>query len=128
MIAPELQDRLWAYIGGIAREHAMTALTVGGTEDHAHVLIAIPATIAVATAMREIKRGSSLWMHEACGMPEFAWQEGYGAFSIGHSQVEPTIRYIARQREHHLRQDFQAEFLAILRKHRIEYDPRYVWG
>jgi len=127
-IAPEVQDCLWAYIGGIAREHGMTALAVGGTGDHAHLLVAIPATLAVATAMREVKSGSSRWMHETCAMPEFAWQEGYGAFSIGYSQIEATVQYIAGQAEHHRRRDFQAEFLAILKKHRIEYDPRYVWG
>ena len=127
-IAPEVQDRLWAYIGCIAREHGMTALAVGGADDHAHLLVAIPATMAVATAMREIKSGSSRWMHETCAMPEFAWQEGYGAFSIGHAQIEATVRYIGGQQEHHRRRDFQAEFLAILRKHCIEYDLRYVWG
>lgn len=127
-IAPELQDRLWAYIGGIARQHGMTALAVGGAEDHAHILVALPATITVVAAMREIKRGSSLWMHEVCAKPQFAWQEGYGAFSIGYSQMEATVRYIAGQHEHHRQHDFQAEFVAILRKHCIEYDPRYVWG
>jgi len=128
IITPEMQDRLWGYIGGIAREHGMTALAVGGADDHAHVLIAIPAAMPVSAAMREIKRGSSLWMHEACAMPQFGWQEGYGAFSIGHGQIEATVRYIARQREHHQKRDFQAEFLAILKRHRMEYDPRYVWG
>jgi putative transposase len=127
-IAPEVQTRLWAYIGGVAREHGMTALTVGGTGDHAHLLLAVPATITVATAMREIKAGSSRWMHEECAMPQFAWQEGYGAFSIGHSQIAATVQYISRQEEHHRKGDFQAEFLAILKKHQIEYDPRYVWG
>ena len=127
-ITPEVRDRLWAYMGGVAREHGMTALAVGGTDDHAHLLVAIPATLAVATAMREIKSGSSRWMHETCAMPSFAWQEGYGAFSIGHSQIEATVRYIARQEEHHRKRDFQAEFVAILKKHRMEYDLRYVWG
>lgn len=128
IITPEVQDRLWAYMGGIAREHGMTALAVGGMEDHTHLLVVIPATMPVATAMREIKSGASRWMHQECAMPGFAWQEGYGAFSIGHSQIEATVQYIAGQREHHRRRDFQAEFLAILKKHRIEYDPRYVWG
>ncbi len=127
-IAPDVRDRLWEYMGGVAREHEMTALAVGGTDDHAHLLVAIPATLAVATAMREIKSGTSHWMHETCAMPEFAWQEGYGAFSIGHSQMEATVRYIARQEEHHRKRDFQAEFVAILKKHRMEYDLRYVWG
>ena len=127
-ITPEVRDRLWAYMGGVAREHGMTALAVGGTDDHAHLLVVIPATLAVATAMREIKSGSTRWMHETCAMPSFAWQEGYGAFSIGHSQIEATVRYIARQEEHHRKRDFQAEFVAILKKHRMEYDLRYVWG
>jgi putative transposase len=128
IIAPELRDRLWAYIGGVARERELTALAVGGTDDHAHLLVAIPATVAVATAMRLIKAGSSHWMRETCGVTQFAWQEGYGAFSIGHSQIEATVEYISRQEQHHLKHDFQAEFLAILKKHQIEYDPRYVWG
>lgn len=127
-IAPEMQDRLWAYTGGIAREHGMTALAVGGIEDHIHLLITIPATKDVATAMREIKSGSSHWMRETGGIPGFAWQDGYGAFSIGHAQIEATVRYIAGQKEHHRKRDFQAEFLAFLRKHCIEYDPRFVWG
>ena len=76
--------------------------------------------------MREIKSGSSLWMKE--NRRDFEWQEGYGAFSIGWSQVESTIAYIMRQAEHHKKRDFQAEFIAFLKKHRIEYDPRYVCG
>jgi len=127
-IAPEIEERLWAYLGGIARENGMTALAVGGMEDHVHLLIALPSSMAIATAMREIERGSSLWMHEACGMPEFQWQQGYGAFSVGQNQVEATVAYIARQKEHHRRRDFQAEFVAFLKKHRVEYDPRFVWG
>lgn len=128
LIAEDGRERLWSYIGGIAREHGMKALAVGGTDDHVHVLLSLPATKTVSQAMREIKQGSSRWMHEACAMPEFAWQEGYGAFSIGRSQVDATIAYIAGQPEHHRKRDFQAELVAFLKKHQIEYDPRYVWG
>ena len=78
--------------------------------------------------MREIKQGASRWMHETCGVPEFAWQEGYGAFSIGLHQVDATIAYIAGQPEHHRKRDFQVEYVVFLKKHGIEYDPRYVWG
>jgi len=78
--------------------------------------------------MREIKRASSHWMHEACAVRDFAWQEGYGAFSIGRAQISATLSYIERQKEHHQRIDFQAEFIAFLKKHSIEFDPRYVWG
>ena len=106
----------------------MKALAVGGMDDHVHLLLSLPSTMAVATAMQKIKRGSSLWMHETCGLPDFAWQEGYGAFSIGGAQEKTTVSYITRQKEHHRKRDFQAEFLAFLKKHRIEYDPRYIWG
>jgi len=128
IIAPELQPQLWAYMGGIAKGHEMKALAVGGTEDHAHLLLSLPSSLAIATAMREIKSGSSHWMCESGATPSFQWQEGYGAFSIGWAQVEATVAYIAGQEEHHRRRDFQAEFIAILTKHRIPYDPAYVWG
>ena len=127
-IAAELQERLWAYMGGIARENGMKALGVGGTEDHAHLLLSLPSTMTIAEAMQKIKGGSSLWLHESCGLAGFEWQKGYGAFTIGVSQVDATAKYIAGQTEHHRKRDFQAEFLAILKQHGIEYDPRYVWG
>jgi putative transposase len=127
LIAPELQTPLWAYMGGIARAHKMKALTIGGTEDHVHLLLSLPSSKAIAKAMNEIKSGSSKWIHESHQLPKFAWQEGYGAFSIGMTQVETTCRYISRQAEHHRKRDFQTEFLAFLKKHRIEYDPRYIW-
>ncbi len=127
-IVPDVQDRLWAYMGGVAREHEMKALAVGGMDDHVHILLSMPASSSVANAMREIKSASSRWMHETCSMKDFDWQEGYGAFSIGWAQMSATVAYIARQQEHHRKRDFQAEFLAFLKKHRVEYDPRYVWG
>ena len=128
IIPEELQERLWAYMGGIAREHDMKAIAVGGMEDHVHILLSLPSSKTVANAMREIKSGSSHWVRTICEMPAFEWQEGYGAFSIGQTQIDSTIAYIARQKEHHQKRDFQAEFVAFLKKHRIEYDARYVWG
>ena len=128
LIAEDMRERLWAYIGGIAREHEMRALAVGGTEDHVHILLSPPTRKTVARAMREIKQGPSRWMHETCGMPKFAWQEGYGAFSIGLNQVDATVAYIVGQQEHHRKRDFQTKYVAFLKKHGIEYDPRYVWG
>ena len=127
-ISPEIRERLWAYMGGVAREHGMKALGVGGTDDHVHILLSLPATTPIAKAMREIKSASSRWMHETCGLPGFQWQEGYGAFSISEAQCEGTLAYIARQKEHHTKRDFQAEFIAFLKKHRVEYDLRFVWG
>jgi REP element-mobilizing transposase RayT len=106
----------------------MTALGVGGTNDHVHLLLSLPSSMSIAKAMREIKSESSRWLRETCAISGFEWQEGYGAFSIGWAQMDTTLRYIARQKEHHQKHDFQAEFVAFLKKHRIEYDPRYVWG
>jgi REP element-mobilizing transposase RayT len=83
IIRPDVQGRLWAYMGGIARGLEIKALEIGGMDDHAHLLLSLPSTMAVATAMREIKGSSSQWMHENCALPDFAWQQGYGAFSIG---------------------------------------------
>jgi putative transposase len=127
-ITPEIQPRLWAYMGGVAREQGMKALAIGGVEDHVHLLLSLPPSISLATGIQRIKSTSSHWMHATCAMNGFDWQEGYGAFSIGWAQVSPTLAYIARQEEHHRKRDFQAEFLAFLKKHRMEYDPRYIWG
>jgi REP element-mobilizing transposase RayT len=128
-IAAEFRDRLWAYLGGIARENRMKALAVGGTADHVHVLLSLPSTLAVAKAVQLLKGGASKWVHDTIrDHRAFAWQEGYGAFSIGVSQVAPTVTYIGRQEDHHRRKTFQEEFLGFLEKHGIDYDPRYVWG
>ncbi len=129
LIAQDIQDRLWAYIGGIARANGYTALAVGGTLDHAHVLLSLPPALPVAKAVQLIKAGSSKWLHET--RPDFrgfAWQEGYGAFSIGVSQVEETVRYIKQQPGHHRTRSFEEEYMAFLKKHRIEYDQRYLFG
>ena len=124
-----MQERLWPYMGGIARENKVKALAIGGVEDHAHLLLSMPSTMTISQAMQLIKGGSSRWVHET--FPEhrgFEWQEGYGAFSIGISQAEETKRYIANQQEHHRVKTFEEEYIAILEKHGIEYDPRFVWG
>jgi len=115
-------------MGGVARKREMKALGVGGTDDHVHLLLSLPSSLPIAKAMREVKSESSRWLRQECGLAGFEWQEGYGAFSIGCAQVEATLAYIARQQEHHRKHDFQAEFIAFLKKHQIEYDPRYVWG
>src|SRR6476620_9619247 len=107
-ITDDLASRLWPYLGGIARENKMRALEIGGVEDHVHLLLSIPSTLSIATAMQLIKGGSSKWIHDI--FPEhnnFEWQEGYGAFTVGISQVEDTKQYIANQREHHRTKSFQ---------------------
>ena len=129
LITPELGERLLPYIGGIAKKNGMTVLAIGGVEDHVHLLVSLPATMDLSKAIQLIKGGSSKWVHETFpAHRRFAWQQGYGAFSVGISQVEDTRRYIARQREHHQQRSFKEEFLAILERHGIEYDRRHVWG
>ena len=129
LIPADVQPRLWPYIGGMAREHDMTALAVGGTDNHAHVLLAIPATITVAKAMQIVKAGSSTWLRSTfAAMREFAWQEGYGVFSVSASRIEETTRYIERQAEHHRTVSFENEFRGFLERHGVTYDPRYVFG
>lgn len=107
----------------------MKALSIGGTQDHVHVLLSLPATLPVSKAVQLIKGGSSKWIHDTfAGLRKFAWQEGYGAFSVNVSLLEDTIRYIESQGEHHKRKTFQEEYIEFLRRHRIDYDERYVWG
>jgi putative transposase len=128
LITPELQLRLWPYIGGIARENGMKALAIGGIEDHVHALLSLPATVSFAKAVQLIKGGSSRWLHEAIPQSRtFAWQEGYAAFSVSTSQLDATVLYINRQKDHHRKRSFQEEFLALLDKHNIEYDAQYVF-
>jgi REP element-mobilizing transposase RayT len=116
-------------MGGIARKNDMTALAVGGTENHVHILLSVPAAIPLAKAVQLIKGGSSKWVHETFpANHDFGWQEGYGAFSVGISQVEDTVAYIQKQEEHHRTRSFEQEFLAILKKHGIKYDERFIWG
>jgi REP element-mobilizing transposase RayT len=127
VISPETQSRLWSFLGGIARKNGFKAVAIGGTADHAHLLLSLSATMPIAKAIQLLKGGSSKWMNET--FPEkFEWQEGYGAFSVGISGVSATVAYINAQAEHHRKRDFQAEFVAFLKKHGIDYDPRYVWG
>jgi REP element-mobilizing transposase RayT len=128
LITPPLRERLWPFLGGIARQNRMKAIEIGGTLDHVHILLSLPATLSIAQALQLLKGASSRWVHET--FPEhrrFRWQEKYGAFSVSVSQLDKAIRYIQGQEQHHRRKTFQEEFLALLKRHRIEYDERYLW-
>src|SRR5690349_15823734 len=127
-ISPLLRERLLPFLDGIARQNEMRALEIGGVSDHVHMLLSLPSTLAISKAMQLIKGGSSKWVHET--FPEhrlFGWQEEYGAFSVSVSQLEKTVEYIRKQPEHHRKMTFQEEFLALLKRHRVEYDERYLW-
>jgi len=128
MIPPELRDRLWPFLGGIARQNQMKAIEVGGMPDHVHLLLSLPSTLSIAKALQLIKGGSSKWVHDT--FPEhrcFRWQVKYGAFGVSVSQLDKTIQYIKRQEEHHRKMTFQEEFVALLKKHLIDYEERYLW-
>jgi len=128
LINAELESRLWPYMGGIAREHKMRALAIGGTPDHVHTLLSLPATMDVAKAVQLIKGGSSKWVHDTFAQyPKFAWQDGYGAFSASASQADKTIAYISEQKEHHRKRTFEEEFIEFLDKHGVEIDRRYIF-
>lgn len=127
-ITPDIEDRVWAYIGGIARKHEMTALQVGGIENHIHSLIMAKPAIAPSQIAKYIKGDSSKWIHvEFPELSKFGWQDGYGVFSVSKSNVPEVIEYIKNQREHHARQTFEDEYISMLKLHGIDYDEQYVF-
>jgi putative transposase len=129
LIPLDRQPRLWGYMAGIARHHGFDAIRIGGTEDHVHALLALPPTLPLAKAVQILKGCSSKHLNETIVQGEkFAWQEGYGAFSVSASQTPVVIRYIENQAAHHARCSFEEEFLACLKKHGLEYDAKYVLG
>ena len=125
MLTAAIRERLWPYFGGIAREHDMKALAIGGVGDHVHLLLSLPATLSISKAMQLLKGNSSKWLRET--FPElrqhdFAWQEGFGSFSIGVSGVKDTIHYIQTQEEHHRKKSFREELEVFLKKHGYNYE------
>ena len=128
LITTQLRERLWPFLGGIARENKMKAVSIGGVADQVHLLLSLPATMPIAKAMQLIKGGSSKWVHET--FPDqrlFAWQVKYGALSVSVSQLDRITKSIESQEEHHRKMSFQDEFIALLRKHNLEYEDRYLW-
>jgi len=127
-IDPELRPRLFPYLGGIVGELGGKALQIGGMPDHVHLLLSLPATAAPADVVRVVKTNSSRWIHETWPQRRaFAWQTGYGAFSVSRSNREVVEQYIANQEEHHRRMTFQEELITFLKRHGLEYDERYLW-
>ena len=123
-----LRQELHHYLGGILKNLECQPFVVGGVEDHVHLLASLSRTCAAAEMVKEVKRGSSLWAKERdAGMWDFGWQNGYGIFSIGSSQIEDVRRYIAEQEQHHRKVSFQDEFRLLLKRYELAYDERYVW-
>ena len=128
-IHTEFEQRIWEYLGGIARQNDMKAIQIGGIEDHVHVVLGAPPTLSVSKVAQLLKGGSSKWIHETFpALAGFEWQDGYGAFSLSKSQLPEVIEYVANQREHHRVRTFQEEYRAFLERHGVEYDERYLWG
>ena len=128
-IRPDIEERVWAYIGGIARNHKMTALQIGGIEDHLHALIMAPPAIAPYEIAKYLKGESSKWIHETfADLRDFGWQDGYGAFTVSKSKLPDVASYIQKKRMRHQAQTFQGEYREMLDKHGVEYDEQYLWG
>lgn len=124
-----LREELHRYLGGILTNHDCQPLITGGVEDHVHILSTLSRTLPAAEMVKEIKRGSSLWLKtKTPDLADFAWQNGYGIFSIAFSQVEVVRKYIVNQEEHHRKISFQDELRELLNRYEIEFDERYVWG
>jgi len=115
-------------MGGIAKKNGIIPYTIGGTEDHIHLLLIIPKTLSIAKSIQLIKGGSSLWIHSSFPeLKDFAWQEGYGAFSVSYNYLERVKQYITNQKAHHRVKTFQEEYRGFLKKYKIPYDERFVW-
>lgn len=128
-IAPEIEERVWAYIGGISRKHGFTAIQVGGMPDHSHSLIGAPPKVSPSDIAQRIKGDSSYWMRrEFPQLADFAWQDGYGVFTVSKSAIPPVVDYIRNQKMHHQNRSFEDEYVELLRLHEIEYDKRYLFG
>ena len=124
-----LREELHRYLGGILTNLDCQPIIVGGVEDHVHLLCALSRTCEAAAMVKEVKRGSSVWLKgKAEDLHDFAWQGGYGIFSVGFSQIAAVREYIAGQEEHHRKISFQDELRTLLRRYEVAFDERYVWN
>jgi putative transposase len=126
LIKPDFRADLFAYLGGIIREMNATALIINGVSDHVHLLVRIRPAHSPAEIARVVKANSSRWVHEKWD-EGFAWQTGYGVFSVSESSVPAVTKYIAELEEHHRKHSFQEEYIAFLKKNKVAHDERYIW-
>lgn len=128
-LADELQPKLWSYMKGIAKNHGFDVVKIDGASDHVHALLTVPPAMPLAKAVQSIKGCSSKWLNDtgAAGA-NLAWQEGYGAFSVSASQTDCVVAYIENQAAHHARRNYEEEFVELLRRYGIAYDPAHVLG
>lgn len=127
-VSNSIENELHKYVCGIIRGFGGQAIEVNGTTDHIHILAIVPPTVSISDALRTIKANSSKWVHDTTPtLATFGWQDGYSAFTVSESQVESARQYIRDQKTHHRERDYKAELLALLQKHGVEYDERYLW-
>ena len=116
MLNPELRERLWPFLGGIAKQNGIAPRCVGGVADHLHLLLSLPTTVPIARAIQTFRQQHN-----------FSWQQGYGSFSVSVSQLPEIIRYIQNQVEHHRNRTFHQEYVAFLKRHELSFDDKYLW-
>jgi REP element-mobilizing transposase RayT len=127
-IQPEIEAELYPYLATACNTCRCPAHKIGGTADHVHIVCSLARTVAVADLMEAVKADSSKWIKtQGAAYADFAWQNGYGAFSIGQSQLGAVKRYIEGQKEHHRARTFQDEYRQFLQRYEVDYDERYVW-
>ena len=128
-IDEEIQKRLYSYLGGIINKHKGKLIEIGGMPDHIHMLIELSFIDKFSYFIRELKSSSSLWIHQTFPHKKnFAWQEGYGSFSVSFSALKKVQNYIQNQEKHHIQESFDQEYIKFLKGHHIEYDKRFVLG
>ena len=128
LIAPDIEPDLYKYMSGTLRKMESPCLKIGGTANHLHLLVSQSKNIALAFLLEELKKSSSKWIKQQdTSFRSFKWQEGYGAFTIGQSNMAALKRYIESQKIHHRRRTFEDELRVLLKKYRVEYDERYIW-
>jgi putative transposase len=128
LINPEIENELFGYLHGIVENNKSKLILANGTTNHVHLLISLGKVLSISELIGDIKRDSSSWMKKQdANFSNFYWQEGYGAFSVGQTEDETVIKYIANQKEHHETKDYKTEFRGFLKKYNIDYDEKYVW-
>ena len=122
-------NEIHSYIGGIINQNLCKSIIIGGTANHIHILCELTSTVSTAMLLQEIKRSSSKWIKRAYPQhPNFAWQNGYAAFSVSQSKMDTVTNYIRNQKEHHTKKSFKEELVEFLKNYKIEYKEEYLWS
>jgi putative transposase len=128
MIQKRTKDEIYKYIAGIVRNKGQKLLAIGGMPDHVHLFVGLKPEMSVSELMRDVKRASSLFINEKKWfLGHFSWQEGYGAFSYAHEDIDRVVKYVLNQEEHHKRKNFQEEYLSMLKASEVDYEEKYLF-